>query len=201
MARVITYIDGFNLYHAIHDLKDPQLKWVDLWALSENIIRDYQTLEAVKYFSAYATWRPSAHRRHLAYVAALEERGVQLVMGRFKEKTLRCQATCHEEFKTHEEKETDVNIGVHLIADAIRDRFDTAFVISADTDLNVAVKMARAEAPEKSIQLVSPPGRFSRNREVPALFSITKGKIRASLLPEEITTSTGKAIKRPEGYR
>ena len=72
MTRVITYIDGFNLYHSIHDLKDPTLKWVDLWALSQNIIRDYQTLEAVKYFSAYATWRPNALRRHQAYIQALE---------------------------------------------------------------------------------------------------------------------------------
>ncbi len=201
MARVITYIDGFNLYHAIHDLKDPTLKWVDLWALSENIIRDYQTLEAVKYFSAYATWRPNALRRHRAYIGALEAQGVQPIMGRFKEKTLRCQARCREEFTTHEEKETDVNIGVHLLADALQDRFDTAFVISADTDLNVAVKMARAEAPDKIIELVSPPNRFSRNREVPPLFAITKGKLRASLLPDEITTASGKTIRKPDSYR
>jgi len=155
----------------------------------------------VKYFSAYATWRPDALRRHQAYIKALEAQGVEAIMGRFKQKTLRCRATCREEFQTHEEKETDVNIGVHLLADAIRDRFDTAFVISADTDLNVAIKMARLEAPTKSIQLVSPPGRFSRNREVPALFSITKGKIRSSLLPAEITTASGKVIKRPANYK
>jgi uncharacterized LabA/DUF88 family protein len=201
MTRVITYIDGFNLYHAIHDLREPALKWVDLWALSENIIRDYQTLEAVKYFSAYATWRPGPFQRHRAYVAALEARGVQAIMGRFKEKTVRCQATCREEFTTHEEKETDVNIGVHLLTDTLRDRFDTALVISADTDLNVAVKMARSEAPNKCIELVSPPGRFNRNREVPPLFAITKGKLRSSLLPDEIVTASGATIRRPERYR
>ena len=28
--RIIAYIDGFNLYHAIHDLGRPALKWIGL---------------------------------------------------------------------------------------------------------------------------------------------------------------------------
>jgi hypothetical protein len=39
MPRVITYIDGFNLYHAVDDLKDQSLKWLDLWALSASLLR------------------------------------------------------------------------------------------------------------------------------------------------------------------
>ena len=29
--RVIAFIDGFNLHHAIHDLRNSHLKWVDPW--------------------------------------------------------------------------------------------------------------------------------------------------------------------------
>lgn len=36
--RVICYIDGFNLYHAIRDLKQPYLKWVNLWTLASVFI-------------------------------------------------------------------------------------------------------------------------------------------------------------------
>jgi hypothetical protein len=35
MRRVIVYIDGFNLYHAIDDLRKPWLKWLDLQAMAE----------------------------------------------------------------------------------------------------------------------------------------------------------------------
>lgn len=197
----MTYIDGFNLYHAIRDLNEPALKWLDLWKLSESLKRDYQTLEAVKYFTAHATWRPGALRRHYSYIEALEAQGVQTILGRFKEKTLRCQATCREPYVTHEEKETDVSIGAHLVADALCDRFDTAMVISADTDLNVAIKLARSSAPDKRILLVSPPGRFGRNREVPPAFQITRGKVRAALLPDVIHSTLGKVIRRPDHYR
>jgi uncharacterized LabA/DUF88 family protein len=144
MFRTNVYIDGFNLYHAIDDLGEDSLKWVDLQLLSQNILNKYQTLGEVKYFSAYATWRPDSYKRHREYVTALEAQGVTVVMGRFKEKRLLCKAECKQEYVTHEEKETDVNIGAHLITDALQDKFDTALVISADTDLAAVVKLARS---------------------------------------------------------
>jgi uncharacterized LabA/DUF88 family protein len=196
--RTIVYIDGFNLYHAIDDLREPHLKWVDLWALSEKLLRGDQNLVAVKYFTAYATWRPASYRRHERYVAALEEHGVTPVIGRFKRKTVKCHAKCRQTYITHEEKETDVNIGVHLIADALRDRFDRALVMSADTDLNSAVALARLEAPAKRIDLVAPPNRMGRNSA--ALFEVTKGRVRSSLLPAQITRADGKVITRPIEY-
>ena len=57
--RVACYVDGFNLYHAIHDLQKPHLKWVNLWALAQSICRSGETLTKVAYFSAYATWIPT----------------------------------------------------------------------------------------------------------------------------------------------
>ena len=153
-VRTIVYIDGFNLYHAVDDLNEPHLKWVNLWSLSEKLLRAGQKLGAVKYFTAYATWRPESYRRHQRYVAALEACGVTPIIGRFKRKTVRCHAKCGRTYVTHEEKETDVNIGAHLIADALKDRFDRALVISADTDLNAAIALARSEATSKRIDLV-----------------------------------------------
>jgi len=197
-ARTIVYIDGFNFYHAVDDLGEPHLKWVDLWALSEKLLRADQQLVGVKYFTAYATWRPASYRRHQRYVAALEARGVTPVIGRFKAKTVRCHAKCRQNYVTHEEKETDVNIGVHLMADALKDRFDRALVISADTDLNSAVELTRSEANGKRIDLVAPPGRKGRNSA--ALFEVTKGKIRSSLLPAQIQLSGGKVVNRPPEY-
>lgn len=198
--RVNVYIDGFNLYHAIDDLGDDTLKWLNLWSLSENICNQYQVLNAVKYFSAYATWRPNAYKRHRDYVAANEAFGVEVVMGRFKDKEVKCQATCRQTFWTHEEKETDVNIGAHLIADTLQNNFDTALIITADTDLAAVISLAQnLSNNQKRICAVAPPGRISRARELNHLFMITKGRIRASLLPERIQARSG-TIVRPIEY-
>jgi uncharacterized LabA/DUF88 family protein len=197
-VRTIVYIDGFNLYHALDELGEAHLKWVDLWSLSEKLLRGDQQLAAVKYFTAYATWRPASYRRHQRYVAALEARGVTPVVGRFKAKRVRCHARCGRTYVTHEEKETDVNIGVHLMADALKNRFDRALVMSADTDLNSAVILTRLEAPGKRIDLVAPPGRKGRNSA--ALFEVTKGRVRTSLLPAQIQTGNGRIVNRPSEY-
>lgn len=194
--RVSVYIDGFNLYHAIDDLGENHLKWLDLWALSETLIRPDETVSAVKYFSAYATWMPEGYRRHQRYIAALEATGVKFIEGRFKEKPMQCKK-CGVRYIAHEEKETDVNIGVHLMADGLKDRFDRALVISADTDLNEAVTLAKAEATGKQIAIVAPPKRKGRNSN--ALFEVTVGRLRRSLLPEQIVWD-GKTIIRPAEY-
>lgn len=196
-GRTIVYVDGFNLYHALDDLREPHLKWVDLWSLSQRLLRPGDTLAAVKYFTAYATWRSQSYRRHQRYVAALEARGVTSVIGRFKAKTVRCHA-CRTSYVTHEEKETDVNIGAHMMADLLTGRLDRAMIVSADTDLNAAVLLARSEAPGKLVDLVAPPGRKGRNSA--ALFEITKGKVRKSLLPERIVLTDGRIIVRPSKY-
>lgn len=194
--RVTVYVDGFNLYHALDDLNQDHLKWLDLWALSGKLIAADETLVQVKYFSAYATWRERSMRRHQRYVAALRAHGVSLIMGRFKEKRNRC-LSCGNKYLSHEEKETDVNIGAHLMADALQDRFDRALIISADTDLNGVVEFTRNEARSKVIQIVAPPGRKNNNRM--ALFSIAKGKVAQSLLPATCEYD-GKTIERPAAY-
>lgn len=193
---MIVYIDGFNLYHALDDLGQPHLKWLNLWALSETLVRSDEQVVAVKYFSSYAKWMQGRYRRHQRYVAALQAYGVTFIEGRFKEKPMECKS-CGTQYVAHEEKETDVNIGVHLMADGIKGRYDRAIVISADTDLNEAVNLARKEAPSTRVDIVAPPHRKGRNSI--ALFEITLGRIRRSLLPETVEYQ-GEAISRPQQY-
>ena len=49
--RAAFYIDGFNLYHAIADLKEPFLKWLNLWELAATLI-PRQSEEVVRVFFA-----------------------------------------------------------------------------------------------------------------------------------------------------
>ncbi len=54
-----------------------------------------------------------------------------------------------------EEKGTDVNLAVHLLADAFRDRYDRAVVVSADTDLRQAIEMVKKEC-SKPVSVINP---------------------------------------------
>ena len=113
--RAVAFIDGFNLYHALHDLKQPHLKWLDLWQLCERFTGSKLQLHKVLYFSAFAAWRPDPYKRHRGYVQALRHVGIEPIMGHFKAKDRGC-LSCGARWIAHEEKETDVNIALHLLS-------------------------------------------------------------------------------------
>lgn len=163
MIRVSCYIDGFNLYHSIDDMNRASrgalnhLKWLDLKKLMA-VFTDpsVHQIDAIKYFSAYATWKPEQHERHQIYVKALQITGVNVILGQFKEKDIYCPG-CKLIHKGHEEKESDVNIAVQLIGDAYTDKFDHAFIVSRDSDLSGPIRYIRQHFPKKKVKIIAPP--------------------------------------------
>lgn len=87
------------------------------------MVRGDECVSVVLYFSAYAKWMEPSYRSHQRYVHQLENVGVRFIEGNFKKKWQRCKL-CRRKFELHEEKETDENIGVRLLADACRNWFD-----------------------------------------------------------------------------
>jgi uncharacterized LabA/DUF88 family protein len=181
--RIACYVDGFNLYHAIAPLGLKNDK-VNLWSLTESLLRPNETLVAVNYFSAYATWRKAAYARHRAYVRDLKNSGVTPVMAHFKSKNREC-LSCGDKWVEHEEKETDVRMALKMLEDAIDDVFDRAYVISADSDLVPVVQTIRRRRPQKGILIVTPPGRYNTAHDLRnaghASYSLTTNRIRDHL--------------------
>ncbi len=200
--RIIAYIDGFNLYHAIDDLRRPALKWVDLWALTVSLARGGENVTEVNYFSAYATWLPTAHQRHIEYVKGLEHAGVTCHMGHFKSKSRTCRS-CGAQWIQHEEKETDVHMAARIVVDACEDRYDRAIIITADSDLAPALSIVRTRFPEKQLFVVAPPGRHNHARSLKTRLTLTPGRLASCLLPASaLDPSTGRTLfTRPNNYR
>jgi hypothetical protein len=162
--------------------------------LALSLCREKERLVKVAYFSAHATWRPSAYARHRAYVAALQQIGVECHLARFSEKAARCN-TCGATWKQHEEKETDVHFSLTLVEDAIDNVFDRAILISADSDLVPAVRVVRKRLPKKEVFVATPPGRHSYARDLLGSChsgtSITQGRIARCLLPARLEDARG----------
>jgi len=166
--KVIAYIDGFNIYHAMDTLKNKGKlthTYVNLWALLESEIKPEEELVAVKYFSAYSTWIPKRLRRHERYVEELKQVGVTPIISHFKKKRSKC-LECKTTWTSHEEKETDVRIAIETYRDAVNDNYDRAYVVSADSDLVPPIKITRNDFPEKGFVVLTPPNRFSSARDL-----------------------------------
>lgn len=202
MTRVIAYVDGFNLYHGLrHDGR--RHLWLDLDALATSLLKPGQGLERVRYFTARVRNDQDGHQRQADYLDALLAHSTRLevIEGRFQQKT-RCCNRCGRNWITYEEKETDVSIAVALIEDGVQDRFDTALVISADSDLCPAVRALKRLRPTKRIIAAFPPNRRSDDlrRAVDAAFTIGAAKIRQAQLPPSITTAAGVTLVRPKHW-
>ncbi len=196
--RVIAYIDGFNLYHAIDALNRPHLKWVDLWALVASFLRPDQALIAVNYYSAYATWMPDAHTRHRQFTNALQAVGVNVCISEFRDRYQECYR-CGNRWVAHEEKQTDVRMAVDIVADCLEHKFDLAVVVTADSDMGPAVQKVRS-IPGKTLLMVAPPGRFNRARDLKFTHQIRQGRINRCLLPREIIRDGRVIATRPSQY-
>lgn len=203
--RVSVFVDGFNLYHAIDELGQNYLKWLDLRNLSNALVHPQQeVLNDVFYFSAFATWRPKESlNRHRTYVSALEATNVTPVMGKFKAKKRTCR-NCKVQYDTHEEKESDVNLAIYLINQAHLDTFDRAIVVTADTDLTPAVTMVRDTYPEKKVWIAIPTARkkFSQGLQAAAngVHTIRSENLPLNLLPAQLRDKNDQEINRPSYY-
>lgn len=203
--RVIVFVDGFNLYHAIVRLHRLELKWLDLRALSKVFLDSkFENLKDIFYFSAYANHvSESSQKRQRAYIKALELTSVKPILGHFKKKDRKCIA-CNHKWVGHEEKETDVNIALYLLDSAYQDSFDRALVITNDSDLAPAIQIVRQRFPHKRITTVAPPNYYHSNELIKV--SSDKARIRiehieACLLPSVVTDASRLiSIARPKEY-
>lgn len=98
---------------------------------------------------------------------------------------------------------TDSAIASHLVADAFRDQFESAFLVGGDTDIVPAVKMVRRWHPTKRLVVWFPPAR--RNQAVEHAChdcGVINGRhLEQAKLPDLIRLEDGMTIRCPAAWR
>ncbi len=160
--RVIVYIDGFNLYFGLKAKRWRKYYWLDLKRFAKSLLKPDQILVDVKYFSARISGPPAKQRRQSAFLEANQRlETCQMYFGHYQEEPRRCPK-CGESYSVPHEKMTDVNIVVELLTDAVKDRFDTAILVSGDSDLSPVIVKVRDLFPYKRVVVAFPPKRHSK---------------------------------------
>ena len=150
----IAYIDGFNFYYGA--VKETPYKWLDFEALCRRLLpRD--KIVKIRYFTARVSARPDDPQqanRQETYLRALATLPLlEIHYGHFVTRRVRLPVAqpnpsgsrTVEVIRT-EEKGSDVNLATYLLRDAFTGGCDTAVVISNDSDLAEAVRIARLDA-------------------------------------------------------
>jgi len=200
-GRVIAYVDGYNLYHGIRDADWRRYLWLDLAKLAGSLILETQELVITKYFTTRISAPESKRKRQSEYLEALATHcggSIQMFWGHYQTEPWTCKCCNKTELVPHEKK-TDVNIAVELMTDAFQNAFDSAFLISADSDLVPPVIAIRRLFPSKSIVVAFPPERFSVELKNSANTSFTLGraKLAGAQLPDRVLKPDGAKLERP----
>lgn len=203
--RVITYIDGFNLYFGLKEKMWQKYYWLDVRKLSLNLLKPNQVLTSVKYFTSRISSLKidsGKSKRQNVYLEALETlKDTRIFYGKYETDFLVCP-NCGKQNFFPKEKQTDVNIANELLTDAHLNNFDTAILISGDSDLLAPVKSIVRTFNSKSIIIAFPPRRVSVDLKNSGAFSyyINRRLLAISQLPNEIKKADGFVLIRPSQW-
>jgi len=150
-VKVNVYIDGFNLYYGC--LKGTPYKWLNLLALCQIILPSDQ-INDIKYFTARVKARPhdpdQAVRQQTYFRALKTLPNLSIIEGHYLSSSVSMRLTNiipgqnpYVFVDKSEEKGSDVNLAVHLVNDAHLKKFETAVIISNDSDLLEALLIVK----------------------------------------------------------
>jgi len=203
------YIDGFNLYYVC--LRKTSYKWLDVHKLAQLTLPG-DTINQIKYFTARVSDRPNdpgvANRQDM-YLRALKTLpNVTIIEGHFRSDVVKMRletpladgTTSLPVIKT-EEKGSDVNIAVHLLHDAHLKRYEQGIVISNDSDLAEAIRLARVELKIKIGVFNPKPQRCNKDLRIAASFHshLVEENLMNSQFPSQLTDAIG-AIHKPSSW-
>lgn len=213
--RVIIYIDGFNLYFGIRseaikrgskDEPDPKwyrYMWLDLHGMSTQMLNSQQELVGIRYFTAPITGSKGKQDRQNAYLDAIRTLPlVGVTFGRFEPDRKDCDRCGHPAYHP-QEKKTDVNIATALICDALEDKYDTAIIVTGDSDLVPALEAVKSLKPQKRFIVAFPPNRYSKEMQDKSGIQpirIWESMLRQNRLPELIKRDGLPDLIRPHKY-
>jgi len=190
--RTNVYIDGFNLYHSIDDVSPlNKYKWLDVRRLVSLFLKIYEILNKIYYFTAFAYWDTRKVKKHRTIISVFKDMGIIPVFGAFRKKWPRCPFgyKCMK----REEKRTDVNIAVELLNMACKNQFDTAYILSGDSDLTPAAAKVKREFAQKVVKVIIPYGRRAEELagSADARLKIKRKHIISSRLPDPYILESG----------
>lgn len=224
--RTAFFIDGYNLFYGL--LAGTEYKWLDLSGLLSHIARiENPAFDPVSFHYFTSPVQPKLSTRGLrskeaqdTYIRALKATGVEVTLGRHRldpakapryvGKGTQPSRQDQVEIWKLEEKETDVNIAISMyrmaakqITFSVEERIQHMVLVSADTDMQPALRAIREDFANIHIGVILP-HREGIQRGVPGSLHnhahwlrryIKYSELQANQLPIRVPTKKRPAIK------
>ena len=168
--RVFIIIDGSNFYHRLKELEIKNLLNFDYTSFSKFLINDRNLILKKYYIGAIREESNNPKSRKLMI-------NQQKLLGKLQRDDWKIGFGHMLKTDSYHEKGVDVLMAVDLLIGAYEDRYDTAVLISSDTDLIPAIEKVRLM--KKKVEYIG----FSHK---PSYGLITNSDVRRLLVKEEL---------------
>jgi len=202
VAKVIVYVDGFNLYYGA--TKGTPFKWLNLDLLCRSMLPK-DDIQEIKYFTAKVNARPHDPQqpfRQQLYLRALKTiPHLKIYYGHFLTHSCRMALTGSNPTKKvwvdrTEEKGSDVNIAAHILLDGFKKRYEVAVLATNDSDLAEPVRMVRHEL-GLAVGILNPHQQHSLQlkQHATSIKRIPQSDLIAAQFPPTLTDASGTFTK------
>ena len=215
----LVYVDGFNLYRRSLE-GHPASKWLDLHMLASTLLPSYD-VKHVHYFTANLRHGlladPQTVVRQQAYLRALRTMPdkVTVHLGTFRNDARLMPKHPQEvnpdtrdfvrlKVRKLEEKGTDVNLAIRMVADAAAGRADLFVLLSNDSDQVGTLRLLKEEL-SVQVGIIFPMTSAKSAKDLvktgpDVRAHVTGEALRASQMPEELVDKNG-TVRRPAAWR
>ena len=220
------YVDGYNFYYGL--LERSPYKWLNIGAFLSELVTSIQpssSIDRIYFFTADVKARWASHGQrsvqsqahYLGAMRALDAR-IKVLRGDHDIRPKKAPIFDRDRRVVDrgntvniwhiEEKKTDVELGVHLVRDAIKGQIDQIVLVSNDTDHAPALKMAKTENPALITGVIFPVLKGSNrypNTELAQLAAWTRKRINSEelirhQLPRTVPKPNGRGVYRKPIY-
>ena len=206
-SPTFVYVDGFNLFYGC--LKGTSYKWLNLLRLCELLLTN-NDVRKIYYFTALVGGTaadPNKPQRQHAYVRALRTLPcVEVIDGKFIKDIVtfeKADGTGPVEVIRTKEKGTDVNMASQLLWDAHCNAFETAVLITGDSDFKAPIMMVSTRFKRK-IGVLDPQRNAASNSPLAKVAHfykpIRQGVLAQSQFPIQLKDEKGNFAKPAEWF-
>lgn len=165
----MVFIDGNNWYHAMKRIGLSSSR-IDYWSFARKLSQEGRSVVEIRYYVGRVFGDLDRSRGQEQFLNTIENQNVRVTLGRVEKQRVlpekntmqhklknlldshsdlsptirdKLESLMSEETYVYKEKRVDVNLAVDMVARAMKNEFDVAYLVSADGDFVPAVEIVR----------------------------------------------------------
>jgi uncharacterized LabA/DUF88 family protein len=197
--RVNVYVDGLNFYNGLKAAGWKKYYWLDLVSFFSKLLKPYQTLQGIDYFSCIPSEKSKETRQNQFFLANKIDPRFKVHLGTLQKTIVKCNQ-CRSSRFNFTEKESDVRMASRMIADVVNNKCDMSILVSGDRDFIPSIETIHELRSNHKVFVFMPPYRTSPYLKTAGnrCLNLAKHeqKFTTSLLPKELIVN-GTLVQQP----